>query len=67
MSVQTTINELMRDPTVSIWLKAALETTGIRDPVDALADVELLHEICATRVIEAEAEDLLLNEVAGDP
>lgn len=35
-------NELFADPSVSNWLKEALHTALVRDPVDALSDAELL-------------------------
>jgi hypothetical protein len=33
---------ILRDPAASYWLKAALEKSLTRDPVDALADAETL-------------------------
>ena len=40
-----TTNDLLTDPCVSFWLKDAIKSLSNRDTLDALRDVELLHEI----------------------
>lgn len=37
-----TIEEVLRDPSASLWLKAALRSALARDPVDAANDAEVL-------------------------
>ena len=37
-----TIEEVLRDPSASFWLKAALRSALARDPVDAANDAEVL-------------------------
>jgi hypothetical protein len=37
-----TIEEILRDPSASFWLKAALRSALARDPVDAANDAEVL-------------------------
>jgi hypothetical protein len=37
-----TIEEVLRDPSASFWLKAALRSELARDPVDAANDAEVL-------------------------
>ena len=37
-----TIEEVLRDPSASFWLKAALRSALSRDPVDAANDAEVL-------------------------
>jgi hypothetical protein len=39
--VQTS-DEILKDPNASLWLKAAIETAVLRDPVDALNDALVL-------------------------
>jgi hypothetical protein len=45
-----TIEEILRDPAASFWLKDALHSALNRDPVDAANDAEvlaqLLHQRC---------------------
>lgn len=43
--MKPTINQIMADPTASYWLKNALNSVLKRDILDALNDVEVLHEI----------------------
>jgi hypothetical protein len=38
-----TIEEVLRDPSASFWLKAALHSALARDPVDAVNDAEVLE------------------------
>ena len=51
-----TIEELLRDPSASFWLKAALRSALARDPVDAANDAEvlalLLHRRCRSMLRE---------------
>lgn len=37
-----TIEEVLRDPSASFWLKAALRSALARDPVDAANDAKVL-------------------------
>jgi hypothetical protein len=37
-----TIEEVLRDPSASFWLKAALRSALARNPVDAANDAEVL-------------------------
>jgi hypothetical protein len=37
--------KLLKDPSVSFWLKAAIQRNLERDPIDALADAELLVKV----------------------
>jgi hypothetical protein len=37
-----TVEEVLRDPSASSWLKAALLSALARDPVDAANDAEIL-------------------------
>lgn len=37
-----TIEEILRDPSASFWLKAVLRSALARDPVDAANDAEVL-------------------------
>lgn len=37
-----TVEEVLRDPSASAWLKAALRSALARDPVDAANDAEIL-------------------------
>ena len=43
------VAEILTDPTASNWLKDALTKLVTRDPLDALNDVEILHEILKAR------------------
>jgi len=45
-------NELLDSPTTSAWLKSALRALDSRDPIDAVGDVETLHELAETRLNE---------------
>ncbi|QXW20194.1 hypothetical protein KXJ72_17995 (plasmid) [Comamonas aquatica] len=46
MSMQSPkIEELLRDPAVSNWLKKAITECLERDPVDAANDAELLAQV----------------------
>ena len=44
------VEEILTDPTVSTWLKAALRESLERDPVDALNDVLLLASVLEERI-----------------
>jgi len=39
------IDEVLRDPTTSFWLKEALCSALVRDPVDAANDAEVLARL----------------------
>ncbi len=43
--METVINEIMKDPSASFWLKDALKKAVKRDPVDALNDAQILARI----------------------
>ncbi len=45
-----TIEEVLRDPAASLWLKAALRTALERDPVDAANDAEVLLRLLDARL-----------------
>jgi hypothetical protein len=51
-----TIEEVLRDPSASFWLKAALRSALARDPVDAANDAEvvalLLDQRCRSMIRE---------------
>jgi hypothetical protein len=44
------IEEVLRDPAVSFWLKHSLRSALSRDPVDAANDAEVLARILDRRV-----------------
>jgi len=44
-----TIEEVLRDPSASFWLKAALRSALARDPVDAANDAEVLARLLDQR------------------
>jgi hypothetical protein len=44
-----TIEEILRDPSASFWLKAALRSALARDPVDAANDAEILARLLDRR------------------
>jgi hypothetical protein len=44
-----TIEEVLRDPSASFWLKAALRSALARDPVDAANDAEVLAHLLDRR------------------
>ena len=52
MNYQDTQNELLDSPATSAWLKSALRALDSRDPIDAVGDVETLHEIVEQRLNE---------------
>lgn len=43
------IEEVLRDPSASFWLKAALGSALGRDPVDAANDAEVLARLLGRR------------------
>tara|TARA_R110002074_G_scaffold106430_1_gene229832 strand:- start:24 stop:245 length:222 start_codon:yes stop_codon:yes gene_type:complete len=45
-------NEILESPASSAWLKSALRALNSRDPIDAISDVETLHEIAEQRLNE---------------
>lgn len=44
-----TIEEVLRDPAASLWLKNALRSALARDPVDAANDAEILARLLDRR------------------
>jgi hypothetical protein len=44
-----TIEEVLRDPSASVWLKTALRSALVRDPVDAANDAEVLARLLDRR------------------
>jgi len=48
--MNTLESELLNNPTTSYWLRDAIIQTGRRDLIDALADAEVLLEVCRARV-----------------
>ena len=44
-----TIEEVLRDPSASFWLKGALRSALGRDPVDAANDAEVLARLLDRR------------------
>ena len=48
--MRISVTELMQDMSVSFWLKDSIRALNGRDPVDALADAELLVEIMKQRL-----------------
>ncbi len=44
-----TIARLLADPSLSYWLKGALQTAAARDPLDALNDAEALCQVLTER------------------
>jgi hypothetical protein len=46
------LNTTLDSPSTSAWLKAALRALESRDPIDAVGDVETLHEIVEQRLNE---------------
>ena len=47
-----TLEEVLRDPAASFWLKYALRTALSRDPVDAANDAEVLAKLLDRRCRE---------------
>jgi hypothetical protein len=45
-----TIEDVLRDPSTSVWMKSALNQALKRDPVDACHDAELLAKLLRARV-----------------
>jgi hypothetical protein len=44
------IETILSDPSISYWLKTALRTALLRDPVDAAYDALLLSELLGYRI-----------------
>lgn len=44
-----TIDEILADPAASFWLKAALRSALLRDPVDAANDADVLARVLSDR------------------
>lgn len=47
-----TLEEVLRDPAASFWLKDTLRTALARDPVDAANDAEILAKLLDRRCHE---------------
>tara|TARA_R110000737_G_scaffold236837_1_gene249251 strand:- start:723 stop:944 length:222 start_codon:yes stop_codon:yes gene_type:complete len=52
MNYQDKMNDALASPSASHWLKNALRALDSRDPIDAVGDVETLHEIAEQRLNE---------------
>lgn len=50
------INEVLSDPTASLWLETALRSALRSDPVDAANDSEILGRLLERRCTEILAE-----------
>jgi hypothetical protein len=46
--------EVLRDPTASVWLRSSLAQALVRDPVDAATDAEVL-----ARLLDRRCKDIL--------
>ena len=46
--------EVLRDPTASVWLRSSLAQALLRDPVDAANDAEIL-----ARLLDRRCKDIL--------
>jgi hypothetical protein len=55
---QPCVLEVLADPSTSYWLRDALKSAFQRDPVDALADAELLTALLSQRLVEVTANSL---------
>jgi hypothetical protein len=53
-----TVEELLRDPSTSFWLRNALTSALLRDPVDAANDAEIL-----ARVLDSRCCSILKKEI----
>ena len=51
------LDDVLRDPTTSYWLRHALTWALERDPVDVAADVEILHMLLQARLQELHNAD----------
>ena len=51
------VNDVLRDPTTSHWLRHALTWALERDPVDVAADVEVLHMLLQARLLDLQNTD----------
>ncbi len=47
------VNEILNDPSASTWLKVALHSAVLRDPVDAANDAEVLLEVLLEPILNA--------------
>jgi len=47
------VEDIVSDPSTSEWMKAAINSLEGRDPVDSLADVEVLQRLQQQRVSDA--------------
>jgi hypothetical protein len=59
----TEVDEILRDPGISRWLRIALRTALTRDPVDAAADAAKLVEVLDRRLCKVLREELLSEPV----
>ena len=51
------VDDVLRDPTTSHWLRHALTWALERDPVDVAADVEVLYMLLQARLQELQNAD----------
>ena len=52
MTYQNTKKRTIENPAASYWLKKAVAALDVRDPLDALADAEMLAAIAKQRTKE---------------
>ncbi len=56
VNYQDEVRSILQDPSVSFWLKGALESALRRDPLDAYYEAEAL-----TRILKAKMDATLAN------
>lgn len=59
-----TAEQVLADPAASNWLKAVLQSALLRDPVDAVNDVEVIAEILRMNLNKLVAQHLFSNLTA---
>lgn len=60
------IAAILEDQAASYWLKGALRTAIVRDPVDALKDADILYQVLSLRTGEILAEDYRRTKEGGN-
>jgi len=58
-SLSMTIEEILADPSVSYWLKDALQAAYEQDPVDAMRDARWLLKLLGERYTQIVNRDLV--------
>lgn len=61
------LKRLLADPSISYWLRDALTTALVRDPVDAANDAGLLSIILDKRAATLLEKTAVLVRLAGEP